>query len=60
MAQRTKQTLGTTIAVCRARAETGQTVADSAITVTKSRRRIAFTKAETTPNRTQFTAGICE
>jgi hypothetical protein len=43
---------------CCVRAASGQTVADPAITLMKSRRRIAFTKAGTTPNRTRLQQGF--
>src|SRR5262249_24760450 len=41
-----------------ARALSGQTVAVPAIPLMKSRRRIAFTKAGTTPNRTRLQQGF--
>src|SRR6516165_7064296 len=43
---------------CCARASSGHEVADPAITLMKSRRRIAFTKAGTTPNRTRLQQGF--
>jgi len=43
---------------CCARAASGQTVADPAIILMKSRRRIAFTKAGTTPNRTDYSRDL--
>src|SRR6516225_2037304 len=43
---------------CCARAASGHEVADPAITLMKSRRRIAFTKAGTTPNRTRLQQGF--
>jgi hypothetical protein len=41
-----------------ARAAGGHAAADPAITLMKSRRRIAFTKAGTTPNRTRLQQGF--
>jgi hypothetical protein len=41
-----------------ARAASGQAMADPALTLMKSRRRIAFTKAGTTPNRTRLQQGF--
>ena len=44
--------------LCCARALSGQAAADPAIPLMKSRRRIAFTKAGTTPNRTRLQQGV--
>jgi hypothetical protein len=44
--------------VCCARVVSGHEAADPAITVMKSRRRIAFTKAGTTPNMTRLQQGF--
>jgi hypothetical protein len=43
---------------CCARAESGHPAAELAIALMKSRRRIAFTKAGTTPNRTRLQQGF--
>ena len=43
---------------CCARAVSGHAAADPTITLMKSRRRIAFTKAGTTPNRTRLQQGF--
>jgi hypothetical protein len=48
----------TGIAGCCARAASGHTTADPVITLMKSRRRIAFTKAGTTPNSTRLQQGF--
>src|SRR5262249_26018193 len=48
----------TGVAACCARTASGQAAADPAITLMKSRRRIAFTKAGTTPNRTRLQQGF--
>jgi hypothetical protein len=48
----------TGIAGCCARVISGHEAADPAITFMKSRRRIAFTKAGTTPNRTRLQQGF--
>jgi hypothetical protein len=53
---RSKPTTGS--AGCCARAASGHVAADPAITLMKSRRRIAFTKAGTTPNRTRLQQGF--
>src|SRR3974377_1745904 len=43
---------------CCARAASGQAVAEPTITLMKSRRRIAFPEAWTTPNRTRLQQGF--
>src|SRR6516225_9922202 len=43
---------------CCAPAASGQAAGDPTITLMKSRRRIAFTKARTTPNRTRLQQGF--
>ena len=45
-------------AICCPRATSGQAVAEPTIPLMKSRRRIAFTKAGTTLNRTQLQQGF--
>ena len=46
------------IAGCCACAATGHATADPAVNLMKSRRRIAFTKAGTTPNRTDYSRDL--
>jgi hypothetical protein len=46
------------VAGCCAGTASGHAAADPATTLMKSRRRIAFTKAGTTPNRTQLQQGF--
>src|SRR5262249_17885414 len=46
------------IVLCCARAASGHAAADPVTTLMKSRRRIAFTKAGTTPNRTRLQQGF--
>ena len=48
----------TLVPSCCARAVSGHTAADPAITVMKSRRRIAFPKAGTTPIKTRLQQGF--
>jgi hypothetical protein len=53
-----ERTPTTGIVRCCARAASGQTAADQAITLMKSRRRIAFTKAGTTPSGMRLQQGF--